>query len=57
LVGHVIRIGETKNVFTILCGKPKGKRLLGRSRRRWEDNFRMDLMELEWEVVDWIHLA
>jgi len=50
-------MGEMKNAFTILVGKPEGKRLLVRPRHRWEDNIRMDLRELGWEGVDWIHLA
>ena len=41
-VGHVARMEEGKSAFKILTGKPTGKRLLGRSRRRWEDNIRMD---------------
>jgi hypothetical protein len=41
----------------ILVGKPKGKRQLGRSRRRWEDNIIMDLREMRSEGVNWIHLA
>jgi hypothetical protein len=40
-----------------LAGKPEEKRQLGRPRYRWEDNTRMDLGEIECEVVDWIHLA
>jgi hypothetical protein len=43
--------------YKILVGKPEGKRLLGRPRRRWEDNIRMDLRETGWEGVDWIHLS
>jgi hypothetical protein len=43
--------------YKILVGKPEGKRPLGRPRRRWEDNIRMDLREIGWEVVDWMHLA
>jgi hypothetical protein len=38
-------------------GKPEGKRPLGRPRHRWEDNIRMDLREMGWEIVTWIHLA
>jgi hypothetical protein len=41
----------------ILDGKPEGERQLGRPRRRWEDNIEMDLREIWWEGVDWIHLA
>jgi hypothetical protein len=40
-----------------LVGKPKGKRSLGRTRRKWEDNSRMDLREIVWERVDWIHVV
>jgi hypothetical protein len=46
----------TRSLYKILVEKPEGKRLLGRSRRRWEDN-RMDLKEINWESVDWIHRA
>jgi hypothetical protein len=43
---------------TIFClVKPEGKRRLERPRRRWKDNIRMDLREMGWEVVDWMHLA
>jgi hypothetical protein len=41
----------------ILIERPDGKRRLGRSRHRWEDNIKMDLKEIECEDVDWIHLA
>jgi hypothetical protein len=41
--GHVARMGETRNAYRILVGKPEGKRLLGRPRRRWVDNIKMDL--------------
>jgi hypothetical protein len=40
-----------------LVGKPEGKRSLGRTRRRWEDNIRMDLKEIGWGGIDWIDLA
>jgi ribosome biogenesis protein Nip4 len=49
--------GRDENAYTFFIGKPEKKRLLGRPRRRWEDNIRMDLREIGWEVVDWIHLA
>jgi hypothetical protein len=45
------------NAYKILEGKPLGMRPLGRPRRRWKDNIRNDLGEIEWEGVDWIHLA
>jgi hypothetical protein len=48
---------EMRNEHNILVGKPEGKRSLGRPRREWEDNARMDLREMGWEDVDWIHLA
>jgi hypothetical protein len=44
--GHVARIGEKRNTYRILVGKPEGKRPLGRSRRGWSDNIRMDLREI-----------
>jgi hypothetical protein len=46
-----------RNVYKILVGKPEGKRRLGRPWRRWKDNIRIDLREIEWEGVDWIRLA
>jgi hypothetical protein len=50
--------GRHEKSIQILIGKPEGKRPLGRrSRRRWEDNIRMDLKEIVWEGVDWIYLA
>jgi hypothetical protein len=45
------------NAYKILVEKPEGKRSLRRSRRRWEDNIRMDLREIGWEYVDWIHMT
>jgi hypothetical protein len=41
----------------MLKKKPEGKRPLGRNRHRWEDNIRLDHREIEWEYVDWVHLA
>jgi hypothetical protein len=46
-----------KNAYKILVGKPERKSLLGRRKRRWEDNIRMDLREIVWEGVYWMHLA
>jgi hypothetical protein len=46
-----------RNAYKILVGKPEGKTSLGIPRHRWEDNIRMDLREIRWEGVDWIHLA
>jgi hypothetical protein len=56
-VGHVARMGEKRNAYRLFMGKPEGKRPLGRPRRRWEDNIRMDLGEVGWGDVDWIDLA
>jgi hypothetical protein len=50
-------MGEMRNVYNIFTEKPEGKRPIGRERHRWEDNIRMDLREIGWEGVDWIHLA
>jgi hypothetical protein len=46
-----------RNAYKILVGKSEGKRPLGRSRCRWEENMRMDLTEIGWKGVDWMHLA
>jgi hypothetical protein len=55
--GHVARMGETRNAYRLLVGKPEGKRPLGRPRCRWVDNIKMDLLEIGWGGVDWIGLA
>ena len=55
--GHVARMGEGRGVYRVLVGKPEGKRPLGRPRRRWEDNIRMDLQEVGLGYEDWIGLA
>ena len=55
--GHVARMGERRGVYRVLVGKPGGKRPLGRPRRRWEDNIKMDLKEMRCESMDWIELA
>jgi hypothetical protein len=55
--GHVARMGEKRNACRLLVGKPEGKRPLGRPRRRWVDNIRMDLGGVGWGDVDWIGLA
>ena len=54
--GHVVRMGEGRVVHGVLVGKPEGKRPLGRPRRRWEDNIKMDLREVG-GVGDWMELA
>jgi len=56
-VGHVVLMGEERGVYRFLVGKPKGRRPLGRPRRRWVDNIRMDLQEVGCGYMDWIGLA
>jgi hypothetical protein len=55
--GHVARLGEKRNAYRLLVGKPEGKRPLGIPVRKWVDKIRMDLGEVEWGDVDWIGLA
>ena len=55
--GHVARMGEGRGVHRVLIGKPEGKRPLGRPRRRWEDNIKMDLQEVGGGCADWVDLA
>jgi hypothetical protein len=50
-------MGEKRNVYRLLVGKPEGKRPLGRPRRRWIDNIKLDLSEIRLSVVDWTGLA
>ena len=55
--GHVARMEEGRSAFKILTGKPTGKRPLGRPRRRWEDNIRMDLEEIGINAGNWVDSA
>ena len=55
--GHVACMGEERRVYRVFVGKPEGKRPLGRPRRRWVDNIRMDLQEAGYGYMDWIGLA
>jgi len=55
--GHVARMGEERGCIGYWWGKPEGKRPLGRPRRRWVDNIRLDLQEVGCGYVDWIGLA
>ncbi|KAJ4426192.1 hypothetical protein ANN_27001 [Periplaneta americana] len=55
--GHVAHMGESRNAYRVLVGRPAGKRPLGRPRRRREDNIKMDLREVGYDGRDWINLA
>ena len=57
LAGHVARMGEERVVCRVLVGKPEGKRPLGRPRRRWMDNIKMDVQEVGCGGMEWIELA
>jgi hypothetical protein len=50
-------MGEKRNAYRLLVGKPEGKGPLGRTRRRWVDTIRMDILDIGWSGVDWIGLA
>jgi len=54
---HTKRMGEIRNAYKILVGKPEGKKSRGRPRSRWEDNIRTDLWKIGWEGGGWISLA
>jgi len=55
--GHVARVWERRGVHRVLVGKPEGKRPLGKPRRRWEDNIKMDLQEVECGGMDCFELV
>jgi hypothetical protein len=55
--GHVARVGERRGAYRALVGKREGRRPLGRPRRRWENNIKMDLREVGWGGADWIDVA
>ena len=55
--GHISRMAKSRGVYKVLVGKPDGKRPLGRLRRRWEDNIKIDLQEVGCGGMDWIDLA
>jgi hypothetical protein len=55
--GHVAHMGEVRGAYNILVGRPEGRRPLGRPGSRWENNMKMDLKEIGFGDVDWIHLA
>jgi hypothetical protein len=55
--GHAARMGEKRNAYRILVGKPEGKKPLGRPSHRWVDDIKMDLREIGRDSMDWIDLA
>jgi hypothetical protein len=55
--GHAARLGEKRNAYRMLVGKAEGKRPLGRPRRMWVYNIKMDLRDIGWGGMDWIYLA
>jgi hypothetical protein len=55
--GHVARMGEGRGVYRVFVGKPEGKRPLGKPRRWWEDNIKIDLREIAIDGANWIRLA
>jgi hypothetical protein len=50
-------MGEGRGAYRVLVGRPEGRRPLGRPRRRWEDNIKMDLQEVGWGGMDWIDMT
>jgi hypothetical protein len=55
--GNVAHMGEERNVYRVLMGRPEGKRPLGRPRHKWENGIRMKLREIHWGSIALIHLA
>jgi hypothetical protein len=55
--GHIVRMGEKRNAYMLLVGKPEGQRPLGRPRRRLVVNVKMNLLEIDWGGMDWIGLV
>jgi hypothetical protein len=55
--GHVARMGEGRSVYSVFVGSPEGKRPLGRPRRKCENNIKLDIGEIDIDVVNWIKLA
>jgi hypothetical protein len=55
--GHAARVGEGRGAYQSLVGRPEGRRPLGRPRRRWEDNIKMEIREVGWGGMNWIELS
>jgi len=56
-IEHIARVGEKRNAYTIMIRQPEWKRSLGRHKRKWENNIRVNHYEPGWEVANWIHVA
>ena len=56
-VGHVACLGDRTGAYRVLVGRPDGKSPLGKPRRKWKNNIKINLKEMEWEGMDWIDLA
>jgi len=56
-MGHVAHTAENRKTNRVLAKKPEGKRQHGRSRHRWEDNTKMDVKEIGWDIMEWVYLA
>jgi hypothetical protein len=54
--GHVARMGEGRGVYRVLVGRPEGQKPLGRFKRRWENNIKLDLREIEIDGANWVQL-
>jgi hypothetical protein len=57
MAGHGEQMGENRNLYKILVGRPEGKRPLGRTTCKWVDNIKMDVGEVGWGGIDWIDVA
>jgi hypothetical protein len=57
LAGHLARMGDRRNAYRILVGKPEGRKSLGRPRRGWVNNIKMDLREVGWDHMGWLDLV
>jgi hypothetical protein len=55
--GHAASMGKGRGIYRVLVGRPKGKRSMGRPKRRWEDNIKLDLREIGMDRTNWIRLA
>jgi hypothetical protein len=55
--GHVASMGEGRGAYRVLVGRPEGRRPLGKPRRRWEDNIKMDIQEVRWDGLVWLRIG